>query len=76
MPTMFGLPGPDSIWKARGWKPAGFLSGLWHGLILPFSFLFSLFSPRCRIYETNNRGVLYVFGFVLDASIHVTVGER
>ncbi len=44
---------------------AGFWSGLWHGLILPFSFIGSLFSNNIGIYETVNNGGWYNFGFVL-----------
>ena len=46
---------------------AGFGSGFWHGLILPISFIVSLFDSSIGIYEINNDGNLYNFGFVLGA---------
>ena len=44
---------------------AGFLLGLWHGVIAPFSFIASLFSDTIAIYEINNNGGWYDFGFLL-----------
>ncbi len=44
---------------------AGFWSGLWHGIIVPVTFVISLFNDRVSIYEVNNRGGWYDFGFVL-----------
>jgi hypothetical protein len=35
---------------------AGFWLGLWQGMILPFTFLISLFSDRVSIYEVHNSG--------------------
>lgn len=74
MANPFAMAGPNSRWKAPGSTPAGFWAGFWHGLILPISFIVSLFNPQIRIYETNNRGRLYDFGFLLGASADVTVG--
>ena len=48
--------------------PCGFLSGLWHGSILPISFLVSLFSDHIAIYAVNNNGGWYDFGFVLSST--------
>lgn len=45
--------------------PAGFPSGVLHGLISPFMLVASLFMPTVRMYATNNAGPLYDFGFVL-----------
>lgn len=44
---------------------AGFWSGLWHGLITPFSFIGSLFSDDIAVYAVNNTGGWYDFGFLL-----------
>lgn len=46
---------------------AGFWLGLWHGLILPFTFIVSLFSDNVTIYEIHNSGGWYNFGFLLGA---------
>jgi hypothetical protein len=45
--------------------PYGFLSGIWHGIILPFSMIGSWFSDSISIYAVNNNGGWYDFGFVL-----------
>jgi len=46
-------------------KPAGFFSGIWHGWIAPISLIWHLFDPSIRIYETNNTGGWYDFGFYI-----------
>lgn len=48
---------------------AGFWTGLWHGLILPVSFIVSLFYEGVGIYEIHNNGNLYNLGFVLGTWI-------
>lgn len=51
-----------------GSDPAGFLEGLWHGLILPIAFICSLFDDGIGIYETVNSGGWYDLGFLIGAS--------
>ncbi len=47
-------------------EPAGFFMGIWHGWIAPISLLWSLFiDSSVRIYETNNTGWWYDFGFYM-----------
>jgi hypothetical protein len=46
-------------------KPAGFLWGIWHGWIAPFSLIYSIFVPQASIYEVNNNGFWYDLGFYL-----------
>ena len=46
-------------------KPAGFFMGIWHGWIAPISLVAGLFDPEVRIYELNNTGWLYDFGFYI-----------
>jgi hypothetical protein len=41
-----------------------FFGGVWHGLIIQFSFVGSLFSDDIAIYAVNNNGWPYDFGFV------------
>jgi hypothetical protein len=48
---------------------AGFLLGLWHGIIAPFTFIASLFTDSVNLYEVHNNGNWYDFGFVLGAGI-------
>lgn len=50
-------------------EPYGFWSGLWHGIIAPFSFIGSLFSNSIAVYAVNNTGGWYDFGFCLGANI-------
>ncbi len=68
MANILAVAGPSSQYQLLDAAPAGFLGGLWHGLISPLTFLVSLVSPGVRIYETNNNGRWYDFGFVLGAS--------
>ena len=44
---------------------AGFWLGLWHGLIVPVTFVISLFRDSVSVYEVHNNGGWYDFGFVL-----------
>jgi hypothetical protein len=48
---------------------AGFLQGLWHGIISPITFIVSLFTEDVSVYEVHNDGNWYDFGFVLGAGI-------
>lgn len=57
-------------------KPAGFLNGLWHGLIAPVSFVASVFIDKIAMYEINNNGSWYDFGFVIGAGILFGGGSR
>ena len=53
---------------------AGFFMGLWHGLILPITFIVSLFTESVSIYEVHNSGGWYDFGFVFGASMSLGGG--
>jgi|TARA_B110000908_G_scaffold82498_1_gene98802 hypothetical protein len=46
-------------------NPYGFFGGLWHGVIIVFSWVGSLFSDDIAIYAYNNNGGWYDFGFLL-----------
>lgn len=50
-------------------KPAGFWAGLWHGLICFITFIISLFTNNVAMYEVNNTGGWYNFGFLIGAAI-------
>ena len=45
--------------------PAGFWQGLWHGMIAVIAFIISLFSDKVTLYEIDNTGGWYNFGFLL-----------
>ena len=46
-------------------KPAGFFWGIWHGWIAPISLIWQLFNPEIRLYEPQNTGWWYDFGFYI-----------
>lgn len=48
----------------------GFFSGLWHGLVLPISIVFSFFG-EIRIYAFPNSGWFYDLGFVIGAGFSI-----
>ena len=68
MANILAVAGPNSKYQQPESKPAGFWAGLWHGIIAPITFIVSLFDAGVRIYETNNNGRWYEFGFVLGVS--------
>ncbi len=45
--------------------PAGFWYGLWHGVISFISLIIHLFNDTVMVYEKNNTGGWYDFGFLL-----------
>jgi len=65
MANSLSVAGSNSKYKRTGTKPAGFWGGLWHGIIAPITFLVSLFVSGVSIYESNNNGRWYEFGFML-----------
>jgi len=68
MANALAVAGPNSKYAAPGAKPAGFWAGFWHGPISPITFIVSLFSTGVRIYEVNNNGRWYDFGFIIGVS--------
>ncbi len=50
-------------------EPYGFLSGLLHGILMPFAFIGSLFMDNVVIYGDPNTGLWYDLGYVIGASI-------
>ncbi len=63
--------GPNNMTNIPGsnGQVAGFLLGLWHGIISPITFFLSLFMKNIQFYEVHNNGGWYNFGFVLGAGI-------
>lgn len=55
---------------------AGFLMGLWHGLIAPITFIISLFKDSVNIYEVHNSGNWYDFGFMFGLSMSLGGSSR
>ena len=54
--------GPNPSMDSNG---AGFWLGLWHGIIIPVTFVISLFNDNVSIYDVHNNGNWYDFGFML-----------
>lgn len=44
---------------------AGFFTGVWHGWIAPLSLIVAIFNGDVRLYEVNNTGWWYDFGFYI-----------
>ena len=61
--------GANAVALADRPDAAGFWLGLWQGLISPITFLISLFNDEVNIYEVNNNGNWYDFGFMLGVAI-------
>ena len=61
------MPGPNPATGTANeeGKIAGFWEGLWHGMIVPVTFLWSLFESDVSIYEIHNNGAWYACGFAL-----------
>lgn len=56
------LPGDGSYTQD---DTAGFFWGIWHGWIAPVSLIIGLFRDGIRVYEVNNSGWWYDFGFYM-----------
>ena len=61
--------GPNTAAQISTPHPAGFWLGLWQGLIIPITFLISLFNDHVNIYEVHNNGNWYNFGFMIGVSV-------
>lgn len=61
-------PNPE-VGAAGAADPPGFWLGLWHGIIAPITFIVSLFTDDVSIYEVQNSGNWYDFGFMFGLSI-------
>lgn len=56
------VPGDGSCTAA---DPAGFWSGIWHGWVAPVSLVWGLLDPAVRVYEAQNTGWWYDFGYYM-----------
>lgn len=64
-----GAAGPNNVATVDTGHIAGFWAGLWQGLILPITFIVSLFTNQVSIYDVHNNGNWYDFGYVLGIII-------
>ena len=49
-------------------SPAGFFYGLWHGVISVVALIIHIFNDSVLVYETNNTGGWYDFGFLFGVT--------
>jgi len=64
----------DKVYVETGiHEPVGFLYGFWHGSIVIWSFIWSLFDNNVSIYAVYNSGKLYDLGFVLGLGTFLTI---
>ncbi|MBN1120580.1 MAG: hypothetical protein JXJ17_05840 [Anaerolineae bacterium] len=61
------LAGADSRFDAE--MPAGFFTGMWHGLLAPFTLLADLFGANVSMYESTNVGPQYDLGFLIGLTM-------
>jgi len=52
----FAVAGPGSKFRGPDAQPAGFWAGVWHGTMMPITFIVSPFREDVGIYETHNTG--------------------
>lgn len=64
-----GMAGPNNVADVDTDHISGFWAGLWQGLIMPITFIISLFTDSVSIYDVHNNGNWYDFGFVLGAIV-------
>ena len=76
MTNKLAVAGSNSQFKQPDAEPAGFWAGLWHGSILPITFIVSLFKSGVGIYETHNNGAWYNFGFLIGAASALGGGPK
>ena len=62
-------PNPLANTPDVGGNVAGFWIGLWHGLIVPLTFICSLLTSSVQFYDVYNNGWPYNLGFLLGASV-------
>lgn len=65
-------PGPNLAGGPQA--DAGFWLGLWHGVIVPVTFVISLFTDAVSVYEVSNTGNWYDFGFVFGVMMSLGGG--
>lgn len=66
---------PEVGTAAADGTTAGFWLGLWHGAILPATFVISLFTDTINVYEVHNVGNWYDAGFVLGLMVSLGGGS-
>ena len=65
------VPGPNPLVNTADLqnRTAGFIIGIFHGLISPGTLLVSFFNSNVQMYEVHNKGGFYNLGFLLGAAV-------
>ena len=71
MTNPLSVAGPGSKYRILGACPAGFFAGLWHGFFALTALIISFFNGSVGIYETNNNGAWYGYGFSVGISPYI-----
>ena len=61
-------PNPQLDQPDDAGRVAGFVPGLWHGIISPVMVVGSFFNPAMQIYEVHNNGRDYNLGFLIGVA--------
>lgn len=64
---------------ARNWdysiaNPAGFFTGIWHGLLAPWSLIARWFFDGVQMYVFANTGWFYDLGFLIGVGGSIPIG--
>ncbi|MCX6005630.1 MAG: hypothetical protein NT082_08190 [Chloroflexi bacterium] len=64
-------PGPNPLVNTADAQDriAGFLPGIWHGVISPVTLVLSFFNKGVQMYEVRNDGNQYNLGFLIGVAI-------
>ncbi len=71
MVNPLSVAGPGSKYKTLGACPAGFWAGLWHGFFALTALIISFFNCSVGIYERNNNGAWYGYGFSVGIALPI-----
>ena len=61
-------------WEYSVYDQAGFFSGIWHGLLAPWSLIARWFIDGAEMYAFSNTGWFYDFGFLIGVVFSIPVG--
>lgn len=56
------------------YNPPGFFSGIWHGLLAPWSLIARLFMDDVVMYAVPNTGWFYDTGFLIGVAGSIPIG--
>lgn len=62
------------LWQYSAYEPAGFFSGVWHGLLAPWSLIARWFIDDVVMYAIPNTGWFYDFGFLVGEIFSIPFG--